>query len=91
MEKYESKYDVVLDIIEHPENYTPEQLTEILSDSETREIYNLLCKTDSAIEAGREIDVDAEWETRSLNRSHNRLINHCRCSGICCHCGCDRP
>ena len=26
MEKYESKYDVVLDIIEHPENYTPKQL-----------------------------------------------------------------
>ncbi len=69
MEKYESKYDVVLDIIEHPENYTPEQLTEILSDSETREIYNLLCKTDSAIEAGREIDVDAEWETFSAKHT----------------------
>lgn len=69
MENYESKYDVVLDIIEHPENYTPEQLTEILSDSETREIYNLLCKTDSAIEAGREIDVDAEWETLSAKHT----------------------
>lgn len=55
------KYDLVLDIIEHPDNYTPEQLTEILSDPETREIYNLLCTTDSAIEAGNSIDVDAEW------------------------------
>lgn len=56
------KYDLVLDIIEHPENYTSEQLAELLRKPETREIYNLLCKTDSAIEASREIDVDAEWE-----------------------------
>ena len=75
MEKYESKYDVVLDIIEHPENYTPEQLTEILSDSETREIYNLLCKTDSAIEAGREIDVDAEVETFRRNMLSARIVH----------------
>lgn len=56
------KYDLVLDIIEHPENYTSEQLAELLAEPETREIYNLLCKTDSAIEAYRAIDVDAEWE-----------------------------
>jgi len=56
------KYDIVLDIIEHPDRYTAERLGEILSDPETREIYNLLCKTDSAMEAGREVDVDAEWE-----------------------------
>lgn len=56
------KYDLVLDIIEHPENYTSEQLAELLREPEMREIYNLLCKTDSAIEASREIDVDAEWE-----------------------------
>lgn len=56
------KYELVLDIIGHPGNYTSEQLESILSDKETREIYNLLCKTDSAVEAGKEIDVDAEWE-----------------------------
>ncbi|MDE6094773.1 MAG: DUF4974 domain-containing protein [Muribaculaceae bacterium] len=56
------KYELVLDIVEHPEKYTSEQLAEIMSDQETREIYNLLCKADSAIEAGKEIDVDAEWE-----------------------------
>lgn len=56
------KYDLVLDIIEHPENYTSEQLAELLGEPEMREIYNLLCKTDSAIEASRDIDVDAEWE-----------------------------
>lgn len=55
------KYELVLDIAEHPEKYTPEQLAEILSDPETREIYTLLCKTDSALEACTEIDVAAEW------------------------------
>lgn len=69
MDKNKSKYDVVLDIIEHPENYTSEQLTEILSDSEIREIYNLLCKTDSAMKAGKDIDVDAEWEIFSARHA----------------------
>lgn len=59
------KYELVLDIVEHPEKYTSEQLAEIISDPETREIYNLLCKTDSAIEANEEVDVDAEWENFS--------------------------
>lgn len=56
------KYDLVLDIVEHPEKYTSEQLAVMMSDPETKEIYNLLCKTDSAIEANEEVDVDAEWE-----------------------------
>ncbi|MDE6586859.1 MAG: DUF4974 domain-containing protein [Paramuribaculum sp.] len=59
------KYDLVLDIIEHPEKYTSGQLADIMSDSETREIYNLLCKADAAIEANEEVDVDAEWENFS--------------------------
>lgn len=59
------KYEFVLDMVEHPEKYTSEQLAEIMSDSETGEIYNLLCKTDSAIETNEEVDVDAEWENFS--------------------------
>lgn len=55
------KYELVLDLIEHPGNYTSEQLDEILSDPEAREIYNLICETDSAVEANRVVDVDAEW------------------------------
>ena len=33
------KYELVLDIIEHPDKYTSEQLQEIMSDPETRKIY----------------------------------------------------
>lgn len=62
MDKQDPKYDLVFDLIEHPENYTSEQLAKILSDPETREFYRLLCLTDSAIEAHKmNIDVDAEW------------------------------
>ena len=58
------KYDLVFDIIEHPENYPDARLSEILADDETREIYNLVCKTRSTA-AGAPLptcdDVDAEW------------------------------
>lgn len=63
------KYDLVLDIIGHPENFSQEQLKELLADKETRDIYNLLCKTGSAV--NRECDspdVDAEWEAFKAKR-----------------------
>lgn len=57
------KYDIVLDLIEHPAKYTPEMIAEILSDPEVREIYNLLCKADSTLTSTDvEVDVDAEWQ-----------------------------
>ena len=57
------KYDLVLDIIGHPENFSQEQLKELLADKETREIYNLLCKTGSAVNRECDsLDADAEWE-----------------------------
>ncbi|MGM9852374.1 MAG: DUF4974 domain-containing protein [Muribaculaceae bacterium] len=62
------KYDLILDIIEHPEKYTSEQLAEIMSEPETREIYNLLCKTESAIKGSDEPDVNSEWEKFSNSR-----------------------
>ena len=63
-----NKYDLVLDIIEHPDKYSSEQLAEIMSEPETREIYNLLCKTESAIKDSEEPDVSSEWEKFSDSR-----------------------
>lgn len=63
------RYDLVLDIVEHPEKYTSEQLTEIMSEPETRDIYNLLCKTESAIQTGNAPDVNAEWKKFSGNNA----------------------
>lgn len=62
------KYDLVLDIIEHPEKYSSEQLAEIMSEPKAREIYNLLCKTESAIKDSEEPDVNSEWEKFSNSR-----------------------
>ena len=55
------KYELVLDIIEHPDNYTEEQLREILSDPEAKEIYSLLCEVDTAVAQDSDPDPDAEW------------------------------
>ena len=67
------KYALVLDIVEHPDKYTTQQLSEILSDPETREIYNLLCKTESAVTFNNhKIDVDAEWERFAAKRVGHR-------------------
>lgn len=63
------KYELVLDVIEHPEKYTSGRLATIMSDPEVKEIYNLLCKVESSIEANKEIDVDAEWEDFSKKHS----------------------
>lgn len=60
------KYELVTDITDHPDKYSDRQLDEIMSDPESREIYNLISKTDSAIEACKDIDVDAEWEAFSI-------------------------
>lgn len=66
------KYELVLDIIEHPENYTSEQLTEILSEPQTREIYNLLVKTRSVVVTYAAPDVDAEWVRFSSEHGERR-------------------
>lgn len=63
------KYELVLDIIGHPEKYSSGELQELLSDAETREIYTLLCKTESAMKAGRQVDVEAEWARFSLSHA----------------------
>lgn len=62
MDNHNRKYDVVFDIIDHPDNLTEQELEEILTDPECREIYNLICKADSATKAEGEIDIESEWE-----------------------------
>lgn len=63
------KYGIVLDLIEHPDKYTPQQIEILLSDSETRSIYNLLCKTQSSLKSyENDVDVDDEWQ--SFEREH---------------------
>lgn len=66
------KYEIVLDMIEHPDKYSLQELDTILSDPETRDIYQILCKADSALEANKKIDVDAEWAEFSKRKKFSR-------------------
>lgn len=73
MTDHDPNIDKVLDIIEHPDRYSKEQLCQLLSDPEVREIYELLCMTDSSIEASElKTDVEAEWEAFSRNHPVRR-------------------
>lgn len=65
------KYDTVLYLIEHPAKYSHEKIEEILSDPEAKDVYNLLCKTSSALAATDDkVDIDAEWQT--FSRRHHK-------------------
>lgn len=59
------KFESLLNAIEHPENYTPDELERMASDPETSEIYRALCAARSSAFSGNmleEDDVEKEWE-----------------------------
>ncbi|MDE7387064.1 MAG: DUF4974 domain-containing protein [Muribaculaceae bacterium] len=58
-------YSIVLELIEHPKRFSPEQINELLSDPENKEIYSLLCKTNTAMQSEDNISdetIEAEWQ-----------------------------
>ena len=66
-----NKTDLLLQMMEQPQHYTEEEWQEILADVECRELYALMSKTQSAIDAARadqEVTddmIDAEWQRLS--------------------------
>ena len=73
-----NKTDLLLQMMEHPQHYTAEEWQEILADEECRELYTLMSKTQSAIDAAR-VDqevtddmVDAEWQRLSDEKQEVR-------------------
>ena len=61
----EDKLTEVLKATEHPEQYTDEQLQELLADEECAEYYRLICDADNAyVEAPEESEeeIEAEWQ-----------------------------
>ena len=64
------KIERLLDMIEHPEHYTEEEMQKILADEETREYYDLIIKADDAYTKSHDVDVDKalqEFETKHLH------------------------
>lgn len=61
----EDKLSKVLDATEHPEQYTDEQLEELLSDEVCADYYRLMCDAASAYAATRtetDEELEAEWQ-----------------------------
>ena len=60
------KFEKILDIIDHQEKYTDDEIREILRDEECRKLYQTMQEVDSAIlkqeQEAVETDVDAAWE-----------------------------
>lgn len=62
------KTDLLFRMMDDPEQYTDEQWREILADSECASLYEMMCKTHSALDA-KQVDqeftaetIDQEWE-----------------------------
>ena len=57
------KFEKILDIIDHQEKYSDEEIREILQDEECRKLYQMMVEVDSALESPSPIiNVDEEWE-----------------------------
>lgn len=60
------KYDLVLDIVEHPEKYSPQDLEQLLADREVKELYGIMAEAASALNAHdvdlNPVDIDREWK-----------------------------
>ena len=57
------KFEKILDIIDHQEKHSDEEIREILQDEECRKLYQTMMEVDSALENSSPIiNVDEEWE-----------------------------
>ena len=57
------KFEKILDIIDHQEKYSDEEIREILQDEECRKLYQTMVEVDSALESPSPIiKVDEEWD-----------------------------
>lgn len=71
------KYDLLLDLVEHHDKYSSQRIDEILSDPDTREFYNILCKCAASCKANNvDADVNAEWD--AFSREHYGAVNFTR-------------
>ena len=62
------KFEKILDIIDHQDKYSDEEIREILQDEECRKLYETMQEVDSALLEGdlkgktSEMDIDQEWQ-----------------------------
>ena len=71
------KFEKILDIIDHQEKYSDEEIREILQDEECRKLYQTMMEVDSALESPSPIiNVDEEWEKFSQKHQLQEEATH---------------
>ena len=76
-----NKTDLLLQMTEQPHRYTADEWQEILADDECRELYTLMSKTQSAVDAARADEevtddiIDMEWQ-RLAQPNFSPLTSH---------------
>ena len=72
-----TKFEKILDIIDHQEKYSDEEIREILQDEECRKLYQTMVEVDSALESPSPIiNVDEEWEKFSQEHQLQEKATH---------------
>ena len=71
------KFEKILDIIDHQEKYSDEEIREILQDEECRKLYQTMVEVYSALESPSPIiNVDEEWEKFSQEHQLQEKAAH---------------
>ena len=66
--------DRLLDALEHPEKYSDDEVEQLLTDSETREVYDILRKTADVSVPVSEINIDDEWQRFEAKQPKRRPL-----------------
>ena len=76
-----NKTDLLLQMMEQPQRYTSDEWQEILADDACRELYTLMSKTQSAVDAVRANEditddmIDAEWQRLAQPHSQFAILH----------------
>ena len=75
------KWDMLLDLLEHPEKYSEIQKDELLGDEEVNELYQLQVETRQSLDFGKSKEemkmpsIDAEWEKLKEEKQQKEVVN----------------
>jgi len=75
------KWDLLLDLLEHPEKYSETQKDELLGDEEVNELYQQLVETRQSLDFGKSKEemktpsIDAEWEKLKEEKQQKEEMN----------------
>lgn len=75
------KWDILLNLLEHPEKYSETQKNELLGDEEVNELYQQLIETRQSLDFAKSKEkmkmpsIDAEWEKLKEEKQQKEEMN----------------